>query len=521
MVKYNFFLKKSSAQAYFMRYFILAVLLACPLMASVSAHADSTMAPENQFHDAAVNKRSVLKIGYENTKLPDNQSMGIIGTTYLIEIGHGFYFGPAAYGAVTGDKGGFFTAGGELAWHYPLISQLELQTGIYAGGGGGGGGRSLWGGGLMLRPHLDLIWNFGIFQAGMTASNVSFPNGGDINSTQIGFVLAREGDFSYVTSDLAGRRLASRGRQGFGVDRAMVTVGSYFPGTGVQKLGGGPSEDHMGYVGARLEQFITPSLYWGFEAAGAASGDSDGYAEFLGTLGVETSIWKDYLTVGSRLALGMGGGGGVSVGGGLLGKLGAYTTFNLSRSTHLSLEGGYAVAPDGDFRAPYGSVNLGFDLDHPFDNDPQGTVDEYEFIFGSEHYFDAVTKDGDKRDIDAVVIKFNRYLGDSIYLTGQAHSAYNGESGSYSVGLVGIGYRSPKFVSVLSAGAEMLAGAAGGASLDTDGGMVVQPMAYLGVQLTKEIGIKLGAGRIISVKGKLDSTVLDMAVSFNFGVSRR
>jgi hypothetical protein len=217
----------------------------------------------------------------------------------------------------------------------------------------------------------------------------------------------------------------------------------------------------------------------------------------------------------------MGGGGGVSVGGGLLGKLGAYATLNVSRNIHFSLEGGYALAPDGDFRAPYGSANLAFDLDHPFDTTSPGVVDGYEFVFGSAHYFDAAAKNGDKREVDLVTIKINRYLNDSIYLTGQGHSAYNGESGAFSVGMIGVGFRSPKLADRLSVGAEMLVGEAGGGSLDTEGGLAIQPMAYLGLKLTKAIGIKLGAGRIISIKGELNATVLDLAVCFEYGAAGR
>ena len=521
MIKCKFSIKKKTKKAHLIIYLALAVIWTFTFIAFTSAYAELFTAPDSQFSDTTVSKRSVVKIGYENMNL-SNAHMGIIGTTYLVEVGHGIYLGPAVYGAVTGKQGGFFTVGGELAWHYPLFQKLELQMGIYAGGGGGGGGETtLWGGGLMLRPHADLLWDFGRFKAGITASNVSFPNGGNVNSNQIGFMVAVDSYFSYHTSDYVGNRLITQGRQGFGGDRVMTTVGSYFPGTAVHKLGGAQSDSNMGYIGVRFERFMMPWLYLGLEGAGAFSGGSDGYAEFLGTLGVETSIWNNWLKIGSRFALGMGGGGGVSVGGGLLGKLGAYATYNVNRNVHFSLEGGYAVAPDGDFRAPYCSANLAFDLDHPFDTAAQGIVDGYEFGFGSAHYFDAATKSNSKREIDLVTIKVNRYLNDSIYLTGQGYSAYNGESGAFSVGMVGVGYRSPRFADMLSAGGEMLVGAAGGGSLDTEGGMVVQPMVYLGMNLTKTIGLKLGAGRIISVKGSLNSSVLDLAICFEYGANSR
>jgi hypothetical protein len=248
-------MKKKSKKARLIIFLALAVLWTSAFIVCTSAYAESPAAADSQVSDTKMSRQSAVKIGYENVNLPNDQFMGIIGTTYMIEVGHGFYFGPAVYGAVTGEQGGFFTAGGEVAWHYPLFSKLELQTGIYAGGGGGGGGTTLWGGGLMLRPHADLLWDFGKFKAGITASHVSFPNGGNVSSNQIGFTIAIDSDFSYHTSDYAGKRIMTQGRQGLGVDRMMATVGSYFPGTGVPKNGGAPSESHMGYIGARFDIF--------------------------------------------------------------------------------------------------------------------------------------------------------------------------------------------------------------------------------------------------------------------------
>jgi hypothetical protein len=486
-----------------------------------SAQAKTYMAPDAE-GDQAVSRHAVAKIGFEQINMPAGKDMGTIGTTYLVEIGHGFHIGPAIYGAVTGEQGGFFTLGGELAWHYPLFSKMELQTGIYVGGGGGGGGASsLWGGGLMLRPHADLVWDFGIFKAGVTASHVSFPDNGDVHSNHIGLTIAFDTAFKSYPPDYIGRHVTVRNRQGLGGDRIWAVLGGYFPSSGVQKTRGSSSDDTIGFVGVRYERFATHWLYFGVEGAGAFSGDADGYAEYLGTLGVETALFGDKVTIGGRAAAGMAGGGGVSVGGGLIGKLGVLATYHINPNIHFSLEGGYAIAPDGDFEAPYCSANFGFDLDHPFVSSTGNLVNGYEFSFGSLHYFAAKMKNGETHDVDLITLKANRYLNDYIYLTGQAHSAYLGRSGAFSVGMIGVGLRSSKFAERLTAGVEMLAGAAGGASLDTEGGFVLQPMAYLALKLTEALGVKLGAGQIISVKGDLNSTVLDLAFSFEYGAAGR
>ena len=487
------------------------VLFAASCVVSTLAHAGSVPYADTEINDAIINKPAEIRLGFEQTTLPGNEAMGMVGASYLIQVATGFYFGPAAYGAITGHRGGFFTVGGEVEWHQHLVSKLVMEAGVY--GGGGGGGSSPAGGGLMIRPHVDLLWDFGGYHAGISASNVRFPNG-SINSNQVGLMFSADSDFSYSSPNHVGQQVDFQGPSGMGFDRVLITTGVYKPRSGT-------TSSNIGYVGARLEQFFYPSLYRGIEAVGAASGGVAGYAEFLGTLGAETPVWDDKLAIGARLGIGMGGGGAVSVGGGSLIKLGAYTTVSLSRNVHLALEGGYANAPGGKFSATYGSANFVWDLDHPYTSGRQATIVGNEWVVGSEHYFGAAHKGGSKRDLEAVTIKLNRYLTDSLYLTAQAHSAYSGNAGAYSVGLVGAGYHTPKFAYGLSAGAELLVGAAGGGSVDTSSGAVVQTMVYLGMDLTDAVGLRLSAGRAKSIKGALNSNIVDMSVSFAFGTASR
>lgn len=493
----------------------LAASLFTPLPVLADVASDSTSGP----WPAVSRKPSMFKFGFERIKLSGNESMGMIGSTYLVEVLPGLRLGPAAYGAITGQRGGFFTAGGEAALQQNMTADLALQGGVFVGGGGGGSA-SMVGGGLMVRPHLDLLWKLGAYRAGVSASRVSFPNG-TAASNQIGVVLAADSSLAYVAPAHAGERMDVGGRHGAGFDRILAVAGRYAPRHGTTNLSGAPSTGSIGYAGVRLERLLSPSMYWGMEATGASSGGAAGYAELLGTLGIEMPARNDLFSVGARLALGMGGGGQVSVGGGQLRKLGAYAGVNISRSTHLSLEGGYATAPSGRFRAGYASANLIWDLDHPGASGRGAGIARNEWSIGTEHYFAAAHNNGSKRDLNAVAIKLDRYLNDSIYLTGQAHSAYSGNSGGYSAGLFGAGYATPKFLGGLSGGAEMLVGAAGGGSLDTAGGAIVQPMAYLRMDLGEVVGIRLGAGRVRSLKGALNSNVADLVVNFAFGTASR
>jgi hypothetical protein len=475
-------------------------------------------ADNEQKPDLVSRENASLRFGWERLTLPGQEMIGMMGTTYLVEVTPNIYLGPAAYSSVSGDRGGFYTVGGEVAWRHKLGSRFALETGLYAGGGGGGS--SIVGGGLMLRPHADLMWDFGGYRLGVSGSSVRFPNG-HIHSNQIGLVADFDMQFLHTSLGTSGQQLAVTERTGVGFDRAYATIGAYRPSKSSTLLSGAPMQGSIGYVGTRMERMITPNLYAGLEAAGANTGGVAGYAEFLGTVGVEAPVLSNNLTVGSRVALGTGGGGSVSVGGGLLVKVGAYATANMSDNFHITLEGGMFDSPNGNFRGTYGTLGLRWDLDHPFSTASTSRLVINEWVSGSQHYFKARRKNGTEQDMDSVTLKLNRYLTDSFYLSGQAHSAYAGHAGGYSVGLIGAGYHSPSSASGIYAGAEMLAGAAGGGSVDTAGGVVMQPLAYVGVDLTKSVSARVSAGRIISTKGELNSNVLEFGLSYKFGTTTR
>ncbi len=460
-------------------------------------------------------KPAFARLGYETITLPGDEKMGLAGLSYLVQPTEGLCLGPAVYGAASGQRGGFFTIGAEAALCTRVYGPLNVLAGLYAGGGGGAAAPQ--GGGLMLRPHLDLMWDFGPLRAGLSWAKVYFPNG-DIDSDQLGVVVDVPMSFGWLP---AGQRsLASWGGQrgGMGFDRVLAVAGVYAPRGNSLGSSGAPLPSHIGYVGARAEAQLLPALYVGLEANGAASGGVDGYAEILGTLGSDVALGDGGVRLGGRVALGMGGGGDMPTGGGLLGKVAVDLSVPLSRDFSLGLEAGWAHAPQGDFNAPFGSLALRWALD-PLPGMAPTRVRQ-EWSAGAEMFFDAARKDGSERDMQSVNFKYARFIGPTMYLTGQVQSAYQGGAGGFSVGLFGIGgqWRSGDG---LLAGAEMLAGAAGGGGVDTGSGAVVKPMAYVGYELSPAASLRLGAGWIEAPNGQLSSPVLDLSVVFAFDVPGR
>lgn len=471
---------------------------------------------EPQSPDAWTRANADLRMSFERVKLPGNEKMGLVGTSYLAELRPGLCVGPAVYGSASGPYGGLFTVGAEAALCTALAGPLSLEAGLYVGGGGGGGAPV--GGGLMLRPHLDLLWDIGGYRTGVSVSNVRFPSG-QINGTQFGLVLGMNTEFKYLPSGRDDVPFVGSGRSGAGMDRVLAVVGAIRPRAGALGESGVALQSNIGTVGIRVDHFFTPNLYGGIEANGAASGGAAGYAEFLGTLGVEWPLDADRFSLGGRFALGMGGGGDIPVGGGLLGKAALDATLRFSRDLSLNLETGWVRAPQGSLSAPFGSLALRWDLDHPHGAMTKQT--RQEFISGVETYRSAARKTGSPQSLQNVSFALNRFVGESVYLTGQVHSAYAGGAGAFSVGLFGLGVQG-RIADKVVLGAELLAGAAGGGGVDTGGGAVAQPMAYVGVDLTRALSMRLGAGRVKAISGNgLDSNVLSLALAFSFGVASR
>lgn len=483
-------------------------------LAAAGASLSACMLACAQSTDALRTAPAQVRVGVERIRLPGGEHMGLVGTSYLIGLGRGVSLGPALYGAASGRRGGLFALGVEAGWQGRIAGPLTLDAGLYAGGGGGGGAPV--GGGLMLRPHVDLLWDFGPFLAGISASRVRFPQG-DIDSRQLGLVISARTDFRYVPRERIGQRSDLGGRTGLGVDRFHTVIGTYHPRPSARRISGGALPSHIAQVGVRAERSLGELAYAGVEGGGAAGDGVAGYAEFLGTVGAETSAGSD-VALGARMALGMGGGGGVDTGGGLLWKAGAYGTVRLARELGLSLEAGLVQAPQGSFKASYAAASLNWVLDDPSDLTAPPRNTRTEWIGGVARY-DAQRRDGARRPLRAVVLKTSRFVTRHVYVTGQARSAFAGGAGGYTAILVGAGLQVP-LVARWHAGAEALIGAAGGGGVETRGGAVAQPNAYLGFDLTPSLALRAGAGRVRSFKsGELDATAVEFALAYTFGVA--
>jgi hypothetical protein len=455
-----------------------------------------------------------VMLGAERVGLPGGESMGLIGASLLFDAGNDWGLGPAVYGAASGRRGGFFVGGIEVQRRWAVAKDWTLAAGLFAGGGGGAAAPV--GNGLMLRPALTLLKDVGSdFQAGVSWSSVRFPDG-HIVSNQLGLILAWRGDFRHYAGGRPGDRVGSGQPTGLGFDRIVATFGRY-------ELTDG-SGRRFNLAGARAERRTnTDGLTWGIEAAAAASGDAAGYMEVLGTAAWSLAPLPDAapsLRLGMRGAAGLGGGGAVPTGGGVLGKVTATLEWRPAAGWTVGAEAGRVHGANGPLRGRHAHVWVGIDLEPGLDgrgaND--ASVVQTEWSAALQHHARSVRKDGSRRALDTIGLKLNRYVGTNLYLSGQAHSAFGGGAGAYSIGLIGIGW-SNDFRSRQRLGAEVLVGAAGGGGIETSGGAIVQGLLWAGGKTSPTSEWRVGAGLMRARGGGLDSPVIEISWSKAFGTA--
>jgi hypothetical protein len=458
---------------------------------------------------------TVGTVGAENLRLPGGERVGLSGGTLLFDAGDDWWVGPAVYGAVSGHRGGFFVGGVEVQRRWRAGPGLSLATGLYAGGGGGAAAPV--GGGLMLRPAVTLWKDIGSsFQLGLSWSAVRFPSG-QIDSRQLGVTMAWRSEFLHLShgGESGTWPLQSTG---LGFDRMAMTLASdrFDDGSGRR----------IRLVGARAERRAGPSgLSWGLDAAAAAQGGGAGYMEILGTAAFTIEPAPSTIPgwrVGVRGGVGAGGGGSVPTGGGLIVKLAGTMEWRLAPGWTLGGEYGDARSANGPWRARQAQVWVGMSLEPGLDGrgPSDGSTARSEWVAAWQHHMGRARTDGTSRPLDTIGLKLNRSLGDHVYLSGQAHSAFAGGAGAYSIGLVGIGLTAePK--ARLRVGAEVLVGAAGGGGVQSGGGAIVQGLAWAAWAATAHSEWRAGLGALRSVRGGTASPVIELAWSRSFSLTAR
>lgn len=498
--------------------FLVPALLACGVLASQQpALADPSEAPPLR------SKPALLRMSYEVLDIGPSETMGLAGVHYLVNVHPDWYVGASGFGALAGERGGFFTGGFTVGTGKRFASKWLLDAGLFVGGGGGGAAPQ--GGGLMVRPHLGVSRDIGGVMFGAGVSYVEFPDGG-IDSTQFNLAFGIPFDVYYGRASDTGKIVHARELAGLKLKHSewLATFGEYRPTGDAQTTVGEAMTTPLRHIGFEYRTHLDARRYLLIETAGAMGGESDGYAELLAGAGYRVPLPGRRLYLTASLAAGGAGGGEVDTGGGLVAKARVGLDYVLTPVLKLALEGGRIVSA-GSFDANFYNVSLGYRLGdigtsaHGRDAPTLEGVrlSKWRFAAVQQTNLDAARKPGHGQNMSLVGLKMEKFLTDSVYLTGQAHGAYTGDAGGYAVGLIGAGWEIPlRQDGRLSFNAEVTAGAAGGGGVDVGDGAIIQPLVGVAWHFDRQFAARLEAGKVIAFEGKLDSNLIGIGLTYEF-----
>ncbi len=474
------------------------------------------------YSDSINIEQASIRTSFENVEISQTEDMGLVGLNYLLEPNDNFYYGLGLYGAMSGDKGGFFVGGLTAGLKYQIIKNLYFDTGIFAGGGGGASAGQ--GGGLMLKSYAGGLYRFDNYSLGINYSYITFPNG-DIDSSQVSVVA----DVKFETI-FADTTLDSTIFENYNFinneDYIVATYQTYFPADDMfTRKSGTPLEKDITLVGIEYGTNISNNFIAFFESAGAMKG-ATGYMEVLGGVGYKADITKN-TNLQAKLSLGGAGGGEVDTGGGAVTKASLNINFSPTKNITTGIGAGYYHAFDGNFDATFAKVEVGINTDFlSLGNANSNSEFDFDSIsnqklnirFSNQTYLysDTLsTNPNNQDDVQLLGIQLDWFLADGLYISGQAFGAYSGGAGGYAVGMFGIGFIQPIAFDV-SAVAEVAIGAAGGGSINSGGGNILQPMAGLLYDINKNISLEGTYGKVIALNGELDSNVINLSIVYKF-----
>jgi hypothetical protein len=460
-----------------------------------------------------------LGIDAERWTLPADESVGMTGLHLRRAFGEHLRLGVDSFAAVQGRRGGFITLGVGGEWRVPLTAWADGEAGLSVSAGGGRGGRELSGGGLLLRESLGLGFPAGTWRWRAGVSHVNFPNGGTIAGTQ--WYAGVEHAFTGLSTRAAVTERTFRFESAQTL--TATDLGVYVRQYRVQRdslTDAGAPQANFGVVGAEWRGVLSGPWYVSVDAGGAAHGQSNGYMEIMGGVGLRLPLTTRF-SVDGGVSAGVGGGGAVDTGGGALlaAHVGAQWQVTAQDALAVGLE--RMKAPSGHLTVD----GLSVALRHRFGPAepvlvPADTVTALQThpvrVRLAVQNYAAAGSGWATRPIPSIGVlgvQADYDVSDVWYLTGQGLAAYRGQSGAYMTGLLGVGAH----VDVghrISLESEALLGAAGGGGVAVASGAVAQVNVGVGTEWASGLGVHASVGRIRSLHGGFAANVIGLSLSY-------
>lgn len=474
---------------------------------------------------------SRIRFSGESVNMKNEADIGFLGIGYEVfglssKFPH-WYFGANTYSALTGIRSGFFVFGVSTGIQKPIIKdKLSYDLGLFLGGGGGSGAPD--GGGLMVRPHIDLEARISkrlSLRAGLSA--VDFPSGA-ITSLHANVGLSLDVD-TYFTDKLLN---ISKGEKAIGFNKINVamlstTLFNYKKGPLKTDKTVNTEAPVISILGLEFNRFLTNHLYATLELGGAFKGGVDGFMVYMSGLGYEIPLLKNNLFLDARALIGGAGGGDVSFGGGLAAQAEIGLGLNIKKYT-LKFNYGKTFAPNGNFESDHLDIALGktFKIyknpkinSQELISDSEVKKDDFSFTTFNRAYFSGNKKDKNGRlynDVfNSISFEVEKKFNKDLSVVAATVWAYQGDYGAYAEGWLGLQYYY-HITDKLRATAKGLVGAGGGGGINLGSGLAYQYTLGLERDINKKWSFVANIGQVRPLlKGNFTPVLLDLGIKLN------
>lgn len=470
-------------------------------------------------------QKAKIAMDYHPLNMPNDEvDMGFAGIHFEMELMKHFYGGLAIYGAVHGDRGGFFTLGFDANYQNKIGKYFMYDFGFHFGGGGGASAPD--GGGAFMLPHANVGVDFNRFSLTTGYSYCNFFDHGLIKSHQWNVALKMPLTFAYTDFNRRGEVLENTSKDYPFWNTTASELEYKLHLNNLYNRRGNLVGETIHLVGLEiLRHGENLSLF--FKADGAYHGIKAGYMDILFGVGKKFDFLKDRFRFTPKVGLGGGGGGGLNTFGGLFTYGSAELSLRVTPTLRLFGDLGVLATPKFDFL----STNYGFGLSYNvFQNGnyyPHQKVNfsqassfkGLEAILTQEFYPGAQRVTNKRVDMYQIGFQMNFYLRPWLFLGGQTSFANFGDAGAYAEGIAGAGIRfNPILKDKLSFHLQMLGGAAGGGGISTGQGLIVKPSGGASWKVNSKFSAQLNAGYVKALGGELNTGFVNVGVAYNFSL---
>ncbi len=296
-----------------------------------------------------------------------------------------------------------------------------------------------------------------------------------------------------------------------------------------------PAGETMGMVGGSLLFDVTKQVKLGVGTYGAVRGDRGGFITLGLAAEVSQPISNNWSTQAGLFVGGGGGRGGASLaGGGLMLRSHAGLSYDTQGFGKLGFGVSHVSFPSGVIQStqPYLQYDYPFSSpiasgwrsapSNPLTADTPLLSKPQEFSLVYRHYSipGSVVQDRgapQHSNLQLMGVEWLSYLDDRWFLKLEAEGAMGGKNSGYMQILTGAGYRLPLSAST-AIKLHVAAGPAGGGSIDTGGGLLLDAGIALQQKITRSTALELSLGQVRAPSASFKANSLALKLNHQFGI---